>query len=526
MKKNKDKNPLFNIPKIGRRRFLQHTTAAVTGIGLAGTFSFVKACSSPADTLFTLGVASGDPLPDGVVLWTRLAPKPLEGNGGMASEPVDVEWEVATDEDFKSIVKKGIANAEPHFAHSVHVEVDGLEPAQRYYYRFKTNDQVSPTGRTKTAPAPGADIDQLNFAFASCQSYLAGYYTAYDHMVKDDLDVVFFLGDYIYEMGTRKNAIRQHSPAKEITSLEDYRIRYSLYKTDPSLQAAHAAFPWIVAPDDHEIKNNWGGEGPPYEDNEAFLKRRAAAFQAYYEHMPLRSSSLPENIDMQLYRKFSFGKLANFMVLDTRQYRTNFACNNHVDGNCPSPFDPTRTMLGDQQEKWLFNNLENSSAQWNVLAQQVRIAEVGRTRGSEKTYGMDSWDGYVATRDRLFDVIRDKKVDNFIVLTGDSHQNWVNHLLEDFKDPGSAILGTEFMGTSITSKGDGGEISENAKKVMMENPHVKFSNDQRGYVKCTVTPQELKAEYKVVPYVSKRGAPIHTRATFVVKNGIAGTEEV
>jgi alkaline phosphatase D len=338
--------------KIDRRSFLQKAAVTLTGVSVIGSIPLFAKSSDFSNYPFTLGVASGDPIPDGVVLWTRLAPKPLE-EGGMPNKNFQVSWEIALDKNFTKSIQRGSAIAKKVYANSVHVEVADLLPSQQYYYRFRSGDFVSPTGKTKTAPTYGSDVQKLKFAIASCQNYASGLYTVYDHLVKEELDVVLFLGDYIYEKGSSANALRKHLPDKEITTLEDYRIRYGQYKSDPSLMAAHAAFPWIVVPDDHEVKNNWGGDGPPYDDNAAFLDRRAVAFQAYYEHMPIRKSSIPKRISMDVYRKFTFGNLAQFCMLDTRQFRTDFACSGNWEEDCSARFDPNRTILGTDQEKWL-----------------------------------------------------------------------------------------------------------------------------------------------------------------------------
>jgi len=522
---NEEQQPLIGSEKMDRRSFLQKSALTLTGVSLLGPFSFFDQTEGLQEYPFTMGVASGEPWPDSVVIWTRLAPKPLEG-GGLTDETVPVSWEIALDQGFQTIVQKGTETATPTFAHSIHVEVDGLEPAQHYYYRFKAGDFVSQTGKTKTAPNYGADVAEMNFAIASCQNYAAGFYTAYDHLVKEDLDVLFFLGDYIYEKGRSADALRKHLPDKEIMTLEDYRIRYGQYKSEPSLMAAHAAFPWIVVPDDHEVKNNWGGDGPPYDDNEAFLQRRAVAFQAYYEHMPLRKSSIPKGISMDIYRKFSFGKLAEFSMLDTRQFRTDFACSGNAEVDCAARFDPSRTMLGENQENWLAETLANSQAHWNILGQQVGMAQVGRKVNGSMSYGMDKWDGYAATRSRLFDNVQKNNVKNLIVLTGDSHKNWVNELHFDPDDLESPIAGTEFMGTSISSAGDGREDSPVGKELMADNPHIKFYNEQRGYVSFRLTPQELLSEFKVVPFVTKPDATLQTIARFQVTNGIPGSKLV
>lgn len=511
--------------KIDRRSFLQRTALTLSGLGLLGTLPLDVIADELTEYPFTLGVASGEPLPDGIVLWTRLAPRPLDG-GGMPDRSFEVNWEIARDPEFQQSVQRGTALATKDFAHSVHVEVDELQPGQHYYYRFRSGDFVSSTGKTKTAPAYGSDVPELKFAIASCQNYASGLYTAYDHMVKEDLDVILFLGDYIYEGGSSDKALRKHLPSKEITTLEDYRVRYGQYKSDPSLMAAHAAFPWIVVPDDHEVKNNWGGDGPPYDDNAAFLDRRAVAFQAYYEHMPMRKTSIPRGISMNIYRKFQFGNLAEFSMLDTRQFRTDFACSGNSEVDCAARFDPNRTMLGADQEKWLAGNLADSSAHWNILGQQVGMAQVGRKVDGLITYGMDKWDGYAATRSRLFESVQKNNVKNLIVLTGDSHKNWVNDLHFDAENPNSPIIGTEFMGTSISSAGDGQEESLVGKELMDFNSHIKFYNEQRGYVRFTMTPTELLSEFKVVPYVTRPGAEIKTIGRFQVKNGVAGVQQV
>lgn len=525
--KTPDEKPDHLIPaeKIDRRSFIQRTAVTLSGVSLLGTAPLFTRAGELSDYPFTLGVASGEPLPDGIVLWTRLAPRPLEG-GGMPDQNFEVNWEIALDPEFRQTVQKGTELASSHFAHSVHVEVDNLQPGEYYYYRFMSGDFVSPIGKTKTAPAFGSDLSELKFAIASCQNYAAGYYTAYDHMVKEDLDVVLFLGDYIYEGGSSAKALRKHLPSKEIITLEDYRIRYGQYKSDPSLMAAHAAFPWIVVPDDHEVKNNWGGDGPPYDDNAAFLDRRAVAFRAYYEHMPMRKSSVPKGIAMDIYRKIQFGNLAEFSMLDTRQFRTDFACSGNNEIDCAARFDPSRTMLGADQEKWLASNLSDSLAHWNILGQQVGMAQVGRKIDGAIAYGMDKWDGYAATRKRLFDSIHQNNVKNLVVLTGDSHKNWVNDLHLDADDRSSPILGTEFMGTSISSAGDGREDSPVGKELMGINPHIKFYNEQRGYVKFSLTPQEMLAEFKVIPFVTKPGAQIKTISKFQIVNGIPGVKQV
>ena len=319
---------------------------------------------------FTLGVASGDPGWESVVLWTRLAPDPLH-DGGMPSRFVDVQWEVAYDERMSQVVQQGTVTASPRAAHTVHVTVQGLEPERWYWYRFWADGVESPRGRTRTLPLPTVQPQRLRFALACCQDYQNGYYSAYYHMAQDDLDFVLHIGDYIYEDGPRTGGPRQ-VPDAEATTLEGYRNRYALYRLDPSLHAVHAAFPFLVTWDDHEVTNNYAGGYPSQGQNPAgLLARRTAAYQAYYEHMPLRRQAAPRVGGMQLFRDFHFGRLVHMYMLDTRQWRTVQPCTDGLQPLCPAAASPLATMLGTAQETWLLDGLQGSRTTWNVLAQQV-----------------------------------------------------------------------------------------------------------------------------------------------------------
>jgi len=477
---------------------------------------------------FTLGVASGDPAPDGAVLWTRLAPTPLSG-GGMPQRRVPVEWEVASDEAFRRPVQRGTATARPELGHSVHVELEGLEPGREYYYRFRAAGELSPVGRAVTTPALGAAVDRLRFAFVSCSQYEHGFFTAYGHLAREEVDLVVHLGDYIYEYApdvyrAPGGNVRLHE-GNEIVSLRDYRDRYGQYKSDPDLQAAHARAPFVVTWDDHETDNNWADEVP--EDGQrrdVFLRRRANAFQAYYEHMPLRRAQRPRGTDLRLYRRLAWGDLATFNVLDTRQYRSDQACEDRFNSNCEERFDPARTLTGAEQERWLFEGLEDSRSRWNVLAQQVFFAQADFTAGPDVGINPDAWDGYVASRDRVLDAIQERRVDNPVVLTGDVHANWANDLKADFSDPASATVGSELVCTSITSGGDGSDQVRNQETVLAENPHIRFANNQRGYVRCEVDRRQWRTDFQVVPYVKRPGAPVSTRQSFVIEAGRPGLQ--
>ncbi|CDQ40327.1 alkaline phosphatase D family protein [Virgibacillus salexigens] len=483
---------------------------------------------------FQLGVASGDPHPDGVVLWTRLAPEPLAENscGGMPDYQIPVEWEVAEDQNFQLVVKQGFAVALPELAHSVHVELEGLEPSRYYYYRFKTGSYVSPVGRTKTAPAADADISSLSFAMASCQAWYHGYFTAYKHMAAEDLDFVFFLGDYIYEYAINTSNLMRpvelsNAHNTKVVTLDQYRLRYSLFKTDPDLQAAHAAFPWIITWDDHEVENNYADEDSQYGASERqFLLQRADAYQAHYENLPLRSISAPEGPDMRLYRNLRYGNLAEFNVLDTRQYRDDYSSSVIVSGSeAEERLDPERTILGEEQEQWLMNNLQHSNATWNVLAQQVVMAQVDRDPGIGEEYSMDMWDGFVCSRDRIFSAFKEYQITNPVVLSGDIHRHAAANLKEDFNNPCSETIASEFVVTSIASDSDGSE-TDHLGPIWLANEHVKLYNAQRGYVRCHVTPDQWRTDHLVLPYITRKGAPIETYASFIVENGQPGLQEV
>jgi len=474
---------------------------------------------------FTLGVASGEPAADGVVLWTRLAPDPLRG-GGMPAAPVEVEWTIAEDELFSRTVQRGTAIAAPELGHSVHVEAEGLQPDRWYWYQFRSGSEYSPVGRTRTTPAANAANDRFKFGFCSCSHYEQGYFTAYRHMAEEDLDIVFHLGDYIYEREGVEDRVRMHTYA-EIESLTDYRNRYALYKTDPDCQAIHAAAPFVVTTDDHEVDNNYAAEISEQNDPVgAFLRRRAAAYQAYYEHMPLRRPQMPRGADMRLYRSFSYGQLAAFFVLDTRQYRSDQPCGDESGPRCPEVFDEAATLMGPEQESWLFNRLDDSRVRWNIIPQQVMIAPVDQRPGDQERYSMDQWSGYDAARNRLVDFLGEHKPSNPVVLTGDIHSNWVNDIKADFADPDSDNVATELVVTSISSGGDGVDQRRSTAAMLAENPFVKFYNGQRGYVTCEVTQDELRADYRIVEYVTQPDGPISTRASFLIQDGRPGAKRL
>jgi len=505
---------------VSRRMFLAYS-AALSSIPLLGRSTRVNADPRFSSNPFSLGVASGDPDSTSVVLWTRLAPEPLEPFGGMPNEAVAVEWEIADDESFKKVVRSGTSVATPQLGHSVHIEADGLSPDRWYFYRFRTGDATSPVGRTRTFPAPDAMPEQVNFGVTSCQNYEQGLFTAYEQMARDDLDLVFHLGDYIYEYAGHKGRVRMHH-GKEIESLNDYRARHAQYRSDPLLQNMHAACPWIVTWDDHEFDNNCAGEISEELNVEPvdYLIRRANAYQAYYEAMPLRASCLPSGPDMQLYRSSRYGQLADFLVLDTRQYRSDQPNNDRKSPLNDAAFDKKQSLLGRQQKGWLYRQLVSSPSTWNVLAQQVMIGMVDRVGNPEApAYSMDQWPGYAFERMELMKFLAERRISNPVVLTGDIHSNWANELRVDDRRPEDQVVATEFVTTSLTSGGNGKAKPNGLENLLAVNPCVKFHNTERGYIRCTVTPQEWKSDYMVIDNVETPGGQTFVRNSFTVEAG-------
>lgn len=522
--------------ELNRRTFILAGLAAggvVLGPGLAGGSSARAALSSFP---FRLGIASGDPTPDGVVLWTRLAPSPLnaDGYGGMPNRDVTVDWQVAKDESFTQVVQSGSVVARYASVHSVHVELVGLQSDAEYFYRFRAEGYMSPVGRTRTAPALGAATSPLKIAFASCAHYESGYYTVYRRMAEENPGLILHLGDYIYEDGPTAGTIRPHATSGEIYTLADYRARYGQYKSDPDLQAAHAAAPWLVVWDDHEVENNYAGLVPQENQTEPrpFADRRADAYRAYYEHMPLRASSMPNGSSMQLYRRLRWGNLATFHMLDTRQFRSDQACG---DGSkiCSDASLPTRSITGSTQESWLLDGLAQHYATWDVIGQQVFFAQFINSDG---TSNMDAWDGYTASRSRVQQGWVDRAVPNPVVLTGDVHSAWGNDLKLDYASSTSPVIGTELVTTSVSSFGDGSptladatvmsddEAALYAAYTTTSNPHVKFHSSLRGYIRATLDPTAMHVDYRAVDKITVRDYPAYTLASFAVQAGRPGLQ--
>ncbi len=502
---------------------MQLTRRAVLGTGAATALLGVAARPSYAADIasfpFTLGVASGDPRPDGVTLWTRLAPEPLLPDGGMPARDFLVNWQISADETFENPVRAGAVRATPAEAHAVHVDVRGLDPDRQYWYRFRVGRHLSRTGRTRTFPAVGAAVASLRFASLSCQNLPAGRFAPYRHLAQQDVDVVVHLGDYIYEGAGAANPAagrdRRHEPFVTLQTLDQYRVRHAQYKLDPDLQDAHAAHPFLVVPDDHEVVNNMSIA--------TRAARKAAGFQAYWEHMPLAAEARPNGASIQLFRSLEYGALARFDMLDTRQYRTPLIPGATFRELPPEAFDPARTLLGAEQEQWLFDTLAGSAATWNLLAQQVYIAALDMDLGEGTAYNNDKWDGYPVARERLTRFLHEARPSNPVVLAGDVHAAMVNDITLKHEN-GTPVVASEFLGSSVTSTKGNDQLFRDA---MTENPEMLFYNGhQRGYLVCEVTPQQFRGDLWFVDDARFADSPVRRQASYAVDAGVLGAHPV
>ena len=514
-----------------RRRLLAGSWWMATALALSGPRGIAANLSPRFKRYpFTLGVASGYPTSSTVVLWTRLAPEPLSPDGGMAPEVVALTYEMASDEAFAHIVQSGNVWAEPDWAHSVHVDVRGLQPGRPYWYRFRAGDALSPVGRCATAPPAGQMPAKLRIAVASCQQYEQGYYTAYRHIAEGNTDLVLHVGDYIYESNFNGERVRQHN-SSECYSLSDYRLRHSLYRLDANLQAAHAQCPWLLVTDDHEVDNDYAGETSEEDDDpRLFLARRAVAYKAYYEHMPLPRRALPLGPDMRMYASLACGDLAGFHMLDSRQYRSPIPCprpgtrgaNRIYADDCPALPDTHRTMLGARQEQWLQAQLVTSRARWNLLAQGVVVAQCDEDPGPRERYWTDSWNGYPAARQRLLESIAGSKAQNPVVLGGDIHAFVAADLRLRANDSKSPIVASELVTTGISSRGPDAQML--AGMAASGPDFVLADGRQRGYLRLELTPDSLKADLIGMDSVLVPAAPGRVSRSLVIENGVKGLQ--
>jgi alkaline phosphatase D len=526
--------------RISRREF--NRLAAASGVAALVPFGNSRAQVRFGSPPFQLGVASGEPSADGFVIWTRLAPEPFD-TAYLGQTVFEVSWEIAEDAGFARLAKQGTAWARPHLAHAVHVVVDGLQAGREYYYRFRLGRYDSAIGRALTCPAPSTAAAALKFALTSCAHYEQGFFSAYRHLADDRPDLVLMLGDYIYEDAWGERRVRQFDRLEAIT-LDDYRHRYTQYRADPDLQAAHAACPWLVTWDDHEVDNDYVGLTSENElcggaaVRKAFPARRAAAYQAWFEHMPVRPSRLQPGMAVRIYGATDWGSLARIYLLDTRQHRSVQVCPNaptvercdfekerkilfggaggaaFIDPTEPSCkaalADPARTVLGREQERWLDDALADSNAAWNVLAQNVMMMTVAEGTPEAPRHYSDAWAGYPPARERLFASLVKHRTPNPVVLAGDIHSFWVNEIANAAGRPVAVELVTSSIATSTYDK----------SADLPLNPGAKFHDGlHNGYVRCELDRQKLRTD---IVAIDDRADPRSGRkvlATFETRSG-------
>ncbi len=526
--------------RISRREFnrLAVAAGALSIAPFGSARSQVRFVSPP----FQLGVASGDPSADGFVIWTRLAPEPFD-TGYLGRTIFEVAWEVAEDAAFTRIAKQGTAWARPHLAHAVHVEVTGLAEGREYFYRFRIGRYESPPGRALTCPAADAPVASMKFAFSSCAHYEQGFFSAYRYMAEDRPDLMLALGDYIYEDAWGDRRLRQFDSLEAIT-LDDYRHRYTQYRTDPDLQAAHASCPWLVTWDDHEVDNDYVAQTSEHElcggeaVRAAFPARRAAAYQAWFEHMPVRPSRLQPGMAVRIYGSLDWGTLARFYTLDTRQYRSVQVCPNSptvmrcdfengrkilfggaggaafIDPNessCKTDLaDPSRTVLGAEQEEWLDGALAGSRAAWNVIAQNVMVMTFTEGSAEAPRIHSDAWAGYPPARERFFASLLKNRAANPVVLTGDIHSFWVNELA----NAAGRAVGVELVTSSIATN------TYDKTAHLPLNPGAKFHDGvHNGYVRCELGRERLRTEIVTIDDREDPRSGRNVAATFDVNSG-------
>ncbi len=501
-----------------RRAFLGSTI-----LGLSATTLVPARASAPefSRNPFTLGVASGDVTDNSAVLWTRLAPEPLQADGGMDSSGVLVNWEIALDPAMSRIVQRGESVASSELAHSVHVELENMNANQEYWYRFSTTSQHSQIGRTKTLPDTKSQLQSLRFVTASCQNYSHGYFVAYEHMVKDKPDFVIHLGDYIYDTSFGAT-FRKHETEKRPETLDEFRRRHALYKTDEHLQHAHAQIPFFTTIDNHDA----------IEDKDPDkAAQRIAAYQAWYEHMPVRGFVGPGANRFDLLRKIQLGNLAQISLLDARQFRDKKdLCRDSMDskfgfGNyrerCKEIIKDERSMLGKEQESWLINNLQNNSTSWNVIASPGPFLPFHFQHGGKDLRYIGAWDAYPANRKRIAEVVAQSSSGHPLILSGDVHSFWaLDGSLT--RDPDERIPVVEFVTSSISAN-----WPEPLNKPVMDNlnnnPQVKFyEGERRGYLLHEVNKTEWKTTARAMQDVKDNQSRAFDAANFLVRKGESG----
>jgi alkaline phosphatase D len=501
---------------LSRRAFIRGAAASAAAwpLGVRGQDAGGEA------RLFRHGVASGDPLSDRVILWTRITPPAARS----ATAVIDVRWHVADDERFQQVIATGTTQAPPQRDFTVKVDAGNLRPGRAYFYAFEAGGERSPIGRTKTLPGNGTA--RVRLASVSCSNYPAGYFNVYRAVAnRSDLDAVIHLGDYIYEFangvyGDGTASGRLPLPGGEAVSLDDYRQRYATYRSDIDLQAAHRQHPFIVVWDDHELANDaWAGGAGNHDPSEGdWATRQAAAYRAYLEWMPVREAA---DAGIHLYRSFRLGDLADLMMLDTRGLRDRQL----PAAEAAAMADPRRTLLGEKQEAWLFGELRQSrrdGKRWRLLGQQILLSSVFP---EGVTMSPDMWDGYPAARRRLLDLIDEEQITDVAILTGDLHSSWALDVPANSRaraDANGRSLAVELVTPAISSPPLFADAALRARAPLlrMAAPHLKYlEGDSRGYILLDITRARLQADWYYVPTVTER-SPTETKgASFVCESG-------
>jgi len=513
---------------------------AAASIGAPGILRATSAQRRWEHFPFTLGVASGAPATNGFVIWTRLAPNPLSSDpqcpGGIQGADIALYFEVASDPAMRTIVAAGRATAQARYGFSVHQQVEGLQPGREYWYRFSSGNATSRTGRALTLPVQGSPVKSLHLGFVSCSNYEQGYFSAYRHLAAERPEFVVYLGDYIYEYVdlASKNLVRRHSDGREASNLHGYRNRYAQYHLDPDLMALRATSTSLVIWDDHEVANDYGDllsqDGSP---TDVFRQRRAAAYQAFYEHMPVTPARTPDGAALRIYDRFRYGSLAEIHLTDARQYRSSTPCYGPpsqrpgrmiTDAECPERLSEPRSMLGMAQEGWLNDGLSTSQSRWNIIAQSLLMAQLRRRNAhQEAIYWTDDWNGYPASRRRLLNHLHNARVANPLVIGGDIHSYWANDLKLDFDNPDSPTVATEFVGTSVSAHGPSFDFAA----ALPENPHVRFFDaSQRGYATLRLLASHAEVRFRAISDACDPRATVGTRASFQVQAGKPGVQRM
>lgn len=477
---------------------------------------------------FSLGVASGQPQPDSVVLWTRL--HMAEADAPLKAQAINVVCEVFADAALRQPVRQWRVQTDAARAHSVHVVATGLQPGRPYWYRFVCGSASSPVGRARTSPGVNDAVDRLRIALASCQHYEQGYFAAHREMAQRDLDLVLFVGDYIYESSNPQYMLRQHLGGVP-KSLDEYRDRHAQYKSDADLRACHAAHTWLMTWDDHEVVNDYANDlDRNFTDPQVFLRRRAAAYQAYFEHMPVRlGPDATKPSQMRIHDRMAWGRLADLWTLDCRQYRDHHACPDPMRGGgrvvvgCDALADPSRSMLGTAQEQWFTEGLTRSTKRWKLVAQSTQMSSSGVNTPLGRSAFTDGWDGYPQARAKLLDTVAQAGLQNVVVLGGDVHMNVAAQLRVQPNDERSPVVASEIVTTSVTSRGLGEKL---LAQIRDSNPDILHArSDERGYTLLDIQPEGMRAEFMTTPNPAQAQGVFKAQAQWLVRAGVAGLQK-